>query len=190
MNLSIMVPTIGRPCLPKLLHELKAQLAPDDEVLVIGDGPVKMGAAVEPFGAQFRYLEHGPDHAWGHPQRNYAMPLAKGTHLMSLDDDDALCAGGLDMIRKAIAEHPSAPLMFRMHHEAILLWRDPVFMEGNVSTQMFVTPNVQGKLGKWGRRYPGDFDFMASTIALYPSGSLVWRPEITAIHGLGGKAPR
>lgn len=190
ITLSIMVPTIGRPSLAKLLQELKEQLGPGDEVLVIGDGPVGAGPAVQPFGEQFRYLEHGPDHAWGHPQRNHAMPLAQGTHLMSLDDDDALRPGGLEMIRKAIGEHPSSPLMFRMTHESMVLWREPSFWVGNVSTQMFVTPNVPDKLGKWGHRYEGDFDFMSSTLSLYPQNALVWRSEITAMHGLGGKAPR
>lgn len=190
MSLSILVPTIGRPCLTKVLAELKAQLAPEDEVLVIGDGPVNAATVVEPFGPQFRYLEHGPDHFWGHPQRNYAMPLSRGTHLMSLDDDDALCPGGLEMVRAAIRQHPNSPLMFRMHHESILLWRDPGVRDGNVSTQMFVTPNVKGKLGVWGRRYQGDLDFIVSTLALYPKNSLVWRQEVTAIHGVGGRAPR
>jgi glycosyltransferase involved in cell wall biosynthesis len=190
MTLSVMIPTIGRPCLPKVLQELREQLEAGDEVLVIGDGPVKVGAIVQRFGSQFRYLEHGPDHMWGHPQRNHAMPLASGTHLMSLDDDDALLPDSLAQIRAAIVRYPAVPLMFRMRHGPELLWRDPFVRVGNVSTQMFVTPNVQDQLGAWGRRYEGDLDFIASTVGKYPRHSLAWRPEITTVHGIGGQAPR
>lgn len=190
MTLSIMIPTIGRPCLSKVLEELRGQLELGDEVLVIGDGPVNAGSVVMNFGPQFQYFQHGPDHFWGHPQRNYAMPLSKGTHLMSFDDDDAIYGDALQKVRAAIFQYPDSPLMFRMNHGPGVIWQAKEVADGNVSTQMFVTPNVRGKLGVWGRRYQGDLDFIMSTIALYPKNSLIWREEVTAIHGIGGNAPR
>lgn len=189
ISLSIIIPTIGRPSLLNLLRQAREQLSEVDEIIVIGDGPVGMGGLVRGVGAQMRYLEHGPDHAWGHPQRNYAMPFARGSHLMFVDDDDRLCPEALRSIRMAIQDAPYAPLMFRMYHQRTSLWRKPLLADGNVATQMIVTPNDPGRLGTWGRRYAGDYDFILGTIALYPPGALVWRPELITIHGVNGRLP-
>lgn len=190
MSISVILPTLGRPCLRKVLDELRTQLSAQDEVLVIGDGPVGAESVVEEFGKGFRYLEHGPDHAWGGPQRNFAIPFARGSHLMFVDDDDAILKDSLRDVRQGIKEDPDRPLMFRMYEGPLSLWREMTLVEGNVSTQMFVTPNVAGRLGTWSRRYAGDFDFIKSTVTRYPDNALVWRSEFTVIHGINGRAPR
>lgn len=188
ITLSVMIPTIGRPELKRLLDEMAPQLAAGDEILVVGDGPQPEAAAMSADYKGVRYFEHGPDHCWGHPQRNWVMRFVKGSHLMSMDDDDRFAPDGLEAIRRALAESPDRPHMFRMHHEGAVLWREQVVRSGNVSTQMFVTPFVRGRLGKWGRLYEGDRFFIESTLKLYPEGfdALVWRPEITAVHGTVG----
>lgn len=193
MSLSVMIPTIGRECLSKLLAELVPQLCLDDEVLVVGDGPQPRAAEIiKGIDARVIYHEHGPDHAWGHPQRNWAMRRSRGTHLMWFDDDDALLPEALRTVRSAIASTPHLPLMFRMRHIGGVIWWKREVCDGNVSTQMFVAPNVPSRLGRWGHRYQGDLDFITSTLQLYPSGasSLVWREEVIAVHGIDGKAPR
>jgi hypothetical protein len=43
--------------------------------------------------------------------------------------------------------------------------------EGNVSTQMFCVPRT-ATLGKWGTRYEGDYDFIASTVAANPGSEV------------------
>ena len=184
-SLSILIPTIGRSELARLLSELVPQLLSCDEILVIGDGPQPLARAMADVDPRVRYLEHGPDHCWGHPQRNWAMPLARGAYLMSFDDDDRVAPRALERVRGAMADHPGRPLMFREYHEGSVIWSTRSVALGNVSTQMIVVPNVPERLGKWGSRYEGDYDFIQSTLALYAAGvdALVWRPEVIALHG-------
>jgi glycosyltransferase involved in cell wall biosynthesis len=184
--LSILIPTIGRPELKRILGELHPQLSEKDEIIIIGDGPQPNACeTAKGFDARIKYLEHGPDHCWGHPQRNWAMPKAVGTHIMSFDDDDRCAPTALRDIRKAVLETSVRPLMFREYHEGAIIWNRRAVECGNVSTQLFVTPNVSGRLGIWGRRYVGDFDFICSTLELYPDKeqALVWREEVIAVHG-------
>src|SRR5262245_10070947 len=102
------------------------------------------------------YYEYGPTHCWGHQQRNWAMQRAKGTHLMFLDDDDDdLLPRSLVAVRQIAAENPNSFIIFRIHHRGSILWTDRDPRMGNVSTQMFVVPNMQSNLGNWGARYEG-----------------------------------
>jgi glycosyltransferase involved in cell wall biosynthesis len=192
-SFSILIPTIGRPLLASLFQELLPQLGPHDEVMVIGDGPQPAARAmVAGMDRRVQYCEFGPAHCWGHPQRNWAMKLASRSHILSFDDDDAVKPGALERIRKAIMRHPGFPLVFKMQHGPVVLWKEKTLTCMNVSTQMFVVPNVKECLGTWGDRYEGDLDFIVSTSLLYPEQdqSIVWCEEIIALHGMGGTDPR
>lgn len=187
---SIMIPTIGRAMLDRVLGQLAPQTADGDEILVVGDGrqPEAQEMASR-HGGRVKYMEHGPDHCWGHPQRNWAMPLARGSHLMSMDDDDESLPGALSAVRAAVAAAPDSVHAFRIHHKGGLIWAERAVYMGNLSTQNFVVPNVPARLGRWGRRYEGDFDFIRSTLDLHPDGdaTVVWHEDIVAVHG---EAPR
>jgi hypothetical protein len=120
-----------------------------------------------------------PGHNWGSDERRYAMSLARGTHLVFCDDDDALLPGAVQAIRAGAEAHPNRPLMFRMIEPGgQVLWRDPVVRCGNHGTPQFVTPNEHARLGTWGTRYEGDFDFVKSTLERYPPDALVWDSTI------------
>ena len=67
--------------------------------------------------------------------------------VLFVDDDDMPSPHALPIIRKTAEEHPGRPLMFKMMHCGWELWREPKLAQGNVSGQMFVTPNVKGKVG-------------------------------------------
>src|ERR1019366_6528599 len=152
MKLSIIVPTQGRASLTQTLASITAQMLPGDELIVVRD-------------------DSGD---WGHTSRNKAMRQATGNYLLFMDDDDRYVDGAFAVVRAALAEHPDQPHLFAMHRhhhepkEDAVLPRTQDVTVGNVSTQMIVVPNDHGKLGTWGSRYEGDFDFIASTLALYP----------------------
>ncbi|HEU4338758.1 MAG TPA: glycosyltransferase family A protein [Planctomycetota bacterium] len=192
--LSIMIPTIGRASLRGILEDLVPQLEAQDQVLVVGDGRQWRAERIcKKFrDTRIEYFEHGPDHAWGHPQRNVAMRRAKGTHLLSYDDDDVVLPDGLRHVRTAIEHFPDRPLVFRMQHRSELIWKDREIRMANVSTQMIVVPNVAGRLGEWGRVYEGDLEFLKSTVALYPEKeqAIVWRLERITLHGIAGEVPK
>lgn len=155
MSLSIIIPTSGRWSLNATLLSITPQLEPGDEIIVVRDS----------------------SDDWGMKARNEAMRRAKGTWLAFMDDDDIYLPGALALMRAV-----TGPTIFRMrrgspHND--VLWTDKELRPGNVSTQMFVTPCIP--LGRWGNRYEGDFDFIASTLDLYPVGALTWRQEQIAV---------
>lgn len=160
-RLSIILPTTNRPTLHMAIRSCADQLLSGDEILV--------------------KLDQSRD--WGQTPRNEAMPQAKGDYLLFLDDDDVYLTGAFDVIRAALTENPGRPHIFRMRRGEYndLIWTEKVIRVGNVSTQMFVVPNDPARLGRWGKRYEGDYDFITSTLAKYPADSVVWREEPIAI---------
>lgn len=173
-RLSIIVATSGRDTLPRALRSIADQpLLPGDEVLVVGHTPEIKRTAEEFFGYRFVQFPYSGD--YGIAARQHAMPLATGTHLSFLDDDDSYLPGAFTAIREAIQAHPNCPIMFRMiTYWGQILWAEPVVQESNHGGQQFVVPNDPERLGQWGKRYAGDYDFIVSTLAQYPQAALVW----------------
>jgi glycosyl transferase family 2 len=181
-SISVVVPTIGRPSLLQALRSISSQMGPDDEVLVSGDGPQPLAREITAqFGAGFKYMESDSRaDDWGATPRNAALDVAAGDAVAFMDDDDVSLPGALDAVRRGLEENPGRPLIFMMRHRGRLIWERPELFSGNVSSQMFAVPNVPGRVGRWTTRYEGDFDFITSTLALYPEGSVVFREEVIA----------
>lgn len=176
VRLSLILATSGRVDLALAVHAAKRQMVEGDELLIVGGGSWAEAVA---FWAGARHVPHAPGGDWGNTERNTAMPLATGTHLLFIDDDDALTPGALAAIRAAVAEAPARCHVFRMiTPEGLVLPLRPVVAQGNLGTPMFVAPNVPEKLGRWSARYEGDFDYIVSTLAYYPDGP-VWHHPIT-----------
>ena len=188
-SISFIIPSIGRDSLNRTLESLRDQLSPRDEAIVVFDGRDGVAHFIDQIAglapkAQFIVLPNGPSGDFGGVCRNAGIRLATCDFLAFIDDDDVYDANAVETIRLALMSEPDRPHMFRMsrstYHDE--LWKVPRLAEGNVSTQMFVTPNIPEKLGKWTERYQGDYDFMISTVAYYADGesSIVWHPEIIA----------
>jgi glycosyltransferase involved in cell wall biosynthesis len=147
VSFSIIVPTAGRPTLGATLASIAEQLEPGDEIFVLRDD----------------------SNDEGDTPRNSAMPRARGTHLLFMDDDDQYARGALAAIRRFAEQHPGRIGIFRMRYDnGLVLWRRPELEFGNVSTQLFVVPNVPGKLARWERqgRVIGDYVFITETVKL------------------------
>lgn len=156
MKLSVIIPTIGR----ETLQRAKDSCAGADEIIVIPDST--------------------GDH--GYTPRTEGIRRATGTHLAFLDDDDVYLPGAIELFRQAACERP---VIFRMdHYDHGILWRKPELAFGNVSTQMFLVPNVPEQLGVWEAHDPsfaepgGDFTFIKGCAA--KMGEPIWRKEIVA----------
>lgn len=192
-SVSLIIPTIGRDSLARLLSQVHPQLAEQDEVMVAADGPslAAKSAVIACEDRRIRYCEvsYGPMGDWGHTVRNLIMPLASGSHLFFLDDDDECLPGAYETIRAAVAKTPNKILLFRVRHEGGVIWRAKEVVCGNVSTQMVVVPNVKGRLGAWlPHTYDGDYRFIQSCVYLHPlkEKGVEWREEVIATHGIGG----
>lgn len=173
-----------------MLSALAPQLQSGDECLVLGDGPQpnaeKIVGSFSALGVPVQYIEHALVQKWGNPQRNTAIDIAKGDLLVFIDDDDCPLPDGLSTIRQVGAAYPKRPLMFSMLHQGIRLPLTQSVVAGNVSGQMFIAPNVPGRLGVWSDRYAADFDFIEGTLRHYAPEDLVWRSEITTMQGFKG----
>ena len=178
-RLSIIVVTAGRKTLTRTLLSIQAQpLLPQDEVLVVGADPWIAEQADE-FG--FRYIEDGPFGCYGQRERTNAMAHAHGTHLLFMDDDDYYLPGAFEAVRAAIRQHPDVPVMFKMiAPEGYVLWTEPAVWCGNHAGTQFVVPNDPARLGTWGLRREGDFDFIEDTLTRYPPQALVWHSALIA----------
>lgn len=186
-RLSIVLPTVGRPSLERTLASIQVQrLLPGDEVLVVADGEQAMAQeAFHRSGLPGVFLSvPGPNGDWGHTPRNRALGRAQGDYLLFIDDDDIYVPGALTAVREALGLHPGRPHLFRMVRPKYgdVLWRVPRIVQGNVSTQMIVVPNLPHRCGVWGTRYEGDLDFIRSTAALWPAEALVWREEVVVAY--------
>lgn len=191
-TLSIIIPTVGRRSLAALLDSIATQEFIDgDEVLVIGDDPQggrfdpNVRVLVEAHGKHFSYLylADTPLNTYGHPKRNYALALCKGDYISYQDDDDLMLPGALKAIRQKCDEMPGKMFLFQ------LKWSDgsltPLGPEpSQTGGQSFVWPNLPGRMGGFGERYEGDYDFMVSTIGKHPEGKngLVFVPTVTTLY--------
>lgn len=187
-SFSFIIPTLGRETIRKALRAVIEESQEGDEILIIADGedayeridkiyPVDCRPSWFQVWETDRTEERG-----GAPQRDLGVELAMGTWLLFIDDDDKYFPGGVTKIREVVSSGPLVPHMFRIDHARDSIWKDKEVRNGNVSTQMFVTPNIRGLLGRWETDDPepnrgSDLKFIESTLALWPEGSLVWREE-------------
>lgn len=186
IRLSLILATSGRESLFFAARSARLQMQDGDELLIVGGGAIAETIARW---NQARWIDMPPGCNWGHKERNHAMPLACGTHLLFIDDDDALIPGALQVIRDAVATVPDRPHIFAMidpHGRKLPMV--PQIRQGNVGTPQIVAPNITGKLGVWGNRYEGDFDFIAGTVAHYADGPVWHNTVIYACRDFGRKA--
>lgn len=144
-SISIVIPTIGRAGLRRMLDTLTSQLGPSDQIIVVADGDEarlrcwqQLQAGID---ARIRFETHvDPQSCYGNAQRNHGRSLAAGDLIWFVDDDDQVASDALATIRTEA--HPQLATMFRMRHEGRLLWTANDIVPGNVSGQMLVVPNV------------------------------------------------
>ena len=172
-SISFIVPTIGRMSLVETLRSIETW--PGDEILVVGN--TEWTGDVRP-----RYIPCAPGGDWGHTERNFATPMAKGQYIAHIDDDDTYAPGTRRLMHDAATKTPGRPALFRMRYpNGITLWQDQAIRCGNVGTPMMLIPNVPEKLGTWKPYVGGDCAFLEG--CKWQPEEFVWRPEVIALLG-------
>lgn len=192
-SLSIIIPTHDpkRP-LARCLESIAEQpLHSGDEVIVIGDtreGELpEVERLVQSYGSRYRYLPFTDGLCtYGHAQLNYGLEQAASSWLLCQDDDDIYSVGAFDAIRDAIAGlQVPRPLLFRFrsYHGLIYWQREGLIARNHIGGHCAVFPNIPSRLGRFGPDYTGDYDYIRSTLDLWPEGDkiVVWRDQIIAI---------
>lgn len=186
VTLSVIVPTPDGGFLGALFDSIRPQLCEGDEVIVVGDTHSELleDVRLQVLGEGFRWFElNAGRHAWGHPQINLGIANARGDYLVFIDDDDVFSGDAFVSIRRAIRSlSEPGPLMFKFRSSRYgTLWQEKEIAVGKIGGHEFVVPNIPERLGEWSDRYEGDFDFISSTLAKWPTNSLTWQPEIIAL---------
>lgn len=169
MSIGVLISTIGKDSLIDMLNSLKNQLSKNDYLYVIVDG-LEFHDKVKEILSRFKgYLfnlnvvyENNNQGYWGHGIRNKYQNFLKGDYILHADDDDIYIDGAIDIIKKSISENFGKMLFFKFYHnykKNEYVWRVPVLMLNNIGTPCGAIPNIPEKMGTWGYRYGGDFDF-------------------------------
>lgn len=176
-SITFIVPTLGRESLGATLKSIKAR--PGDEILVIGNVRDSESLIDD---ITFRSISHPPGGDYGHTERNFATPFAKGRYICHIDDDDIYAPGTRAVLADAIEGTPDRPVIFRMRApNGVTLWQEKVIRCGNVGTPTFLLPNKQEMFGRWEPFVGGDCAFLEG--CKWKAEDYVWREEVICLVG-------
>ncbi|MEK0431707.1 MAG: hypothetical protein RL139_1511 [Gemmatimonadota bacterium] len=198
-GLTVITPTQGRETLTRLLDSVAANGLgenPQDEHLVVIDAHgmadhevARIQSTVGAYGPRWRAIRHDAGgHTWGHCEGNVGIEAARaGNYLTFNDDDDIYAPGAFAAIRQAIADDavqggPRVHIFrFTSYWRAVLPEGRNV-ARGHIGGHCLVVPNVDGKVGRLGHQYDGDFDLIDSTLALWGGvDAAVFHEDIIAV---------
>lgn len=116
---------------------------------------------------------------WGAYARNAALCLVDTEWITFMDDDDCYVPGAFDHIASAMSGQGIALFRARDLRNGRLYWDVDQLVEGNVTTQCYLIPNIKGKIGRFTTRYGHDYDFIVDTAALQGGlDKIRWLPEV------------
>jgi hypothetical protein len=168
MTYTFIIATTRRRTLYATLESIKPRAG--DQVLVVTDQAPKF---LPPYAT---FVQHPKGENWGAAERNHALTIATGDMISFMDDDDIYAENARALLDTVI---PGKPHIFKMRYRyGDFLWIDPRIRQGNIGTPMIVVPNDPKKLGRFGNRYEGDFDFLTS--CKWNQYEYVFRHEVIA----------
>ena len=173
---NVVLPTVGRASLRRMLSSLQTQLLPADCLTVIFDGGD--AAVVAAFQSQLNsflcrvdlIVEPQRLGAWGHNARTkHAPSLTRRDFVVHADDDDYYAPGAFDVLRLLCVDRA---VLYLTHYYDVRLRRfvpdlfDHEVRVGNISTQCGIIPyDVNGK-AVWAPVHGGDGMFYRALFEL------------------------
>jgi hypothetical protein len=164
----ILLATIGKISILKMLKLLKNQLTKIDFLTIVFDGreksknidiitkayfdfKCKVNIIVEPTNLGY----------WGHGIRNKHNDL-EGDFIYHIDDDDIILNNTFDTIRKHCTDTNIIYIFKIILENNKIVWRKPELEINYISTQSGVIPKELNKIGYWELKYGGDYHFYKS----------------------------
>lgn len=159
VSFHILIATIGRPTLQRLLDSLLPQLTVDDHVTIVFDGVAPIPLSVAGSAHIHIHREEMRLGHWGHGIRNKYAPLLEKTDFVMHADDDDTYTNTFDILRRRCVDVSTlyvTRMLIKPHH---LIPDEPVVREGNIGTPNGVIPYEKNKESQWALRLGGDGAF-------------------------------
>jgi len=161
-SFNILIATIGRPTLQRMLDSLYVQLDEKDCLTIVFDGH-----ATPPFFdiSKFKckviqYCEPTPLGFFGHGIRNkYASLLEKRDFIMHADDDDSYIEDSFNKIRNLIKSENTLYISTMIYSDYSVIPKYKVVCMNNIGTPNGIIPYNLNLLGEWKSMYGGDGRF-------------------------------
>lgn len=174
-SLHVLIATVGRATLLRMLQSLQPQLEPQDYLTVVFDArdDADVYFLAEDFLKEFKctcsiWMEPVNTGFWGHVIHNKYNELP-GDFILHADDDDIYTSDAMDAIRHYCIDSDTL-YIFRMKYSdgRPTLWHRHSIEEGEIGKPMGAIPSKYNSKGVWGYHYAGDFEFYNSLQAIIP----------------------
>ena len=160
----ILIATIGKLSILRMLHSLKNELLEKDYLTIVFDGTNHNYEIIKKYiEEQFIcntniILEKENLGFWGHGIRNKYKDL-EGDFIYHCDDDDIILEGSFKKIRN-ICIHKDTIYLFKIQTEnGNIIWKKKNINLTEISTQSGIIPKEINKEGHWALKYGGDYHF-------------------------------
>jgi glycosyl transferase, family 25 len=159
VSFHVLIATIGRPSLQRLLDSLLPQLTVDDHVTIVFDGVVPTSLSLVGKANIHIHREHVRLGSWGHGIRNKYAPLLEKTDFVMHADDDDTYTNTFDILRKRCVDTQTLYVTRMLINPHRLIPDDPVIRKENIGTPNGVIPYEKNKQSQWALRLGGDGAF-------------------------------
>lgn len=163
---SIIIPTIGRSTLLNVLRDVIAVLGPNDEALIVSDGPSASarGLVAAIFDTRCRYVETLPTNHWGAEQFDLGMSMATKDLLWLASDDDHIPLSAGEVVRTGATDLSRVHVFSMMYLGRVMGGSTRC---GSVSGQQIVLPANLPRAAYAARHDAiNDWAFLDATLAL------------------------
>ena len=169
MSFNILIATVGRPSLQRMLDSLSPQLVESDCLTLVFDGR----AAIPEFNlTKFKckvnqFCEPVALGFWGHGIRNkYASLLEKRDFVMHADDDDYYYPDVFAELRLLCKSTNTLYIAKMRHMNGVHLPQGPFIRVNHIGTPCGIIPYDLNTKGKWITAYGGDGKFYEQIASL------------------------
>jgi hypothetical protein len=166
----ILLATIGKISILKMLEFLKNQLTEIDFLTIVFDGSNKSKNIdiITKYCSEISFkckvniiIEEKNLGYWGHGIRNKHNDL-EGDFIYHIDDDDIIYDNTFNIIRKHCTDINMIYIFKIILENNKIIWETPVIKLNYISTQSGVIPKELNKKGYWELKYGGDYNFYKS----------------------------
>jgi hypothetical protein len=167
----ILIATVGRPCLKRMLDSLKDELTDKDAITIVFDGEIAFDRStfdkewIKDHRSTIHVMIQSPKlGCWGHGIRNQYQGClkTKTTYLMHADDDDVYVKGSFSFLRQRCISPHTLYIGCMKHYqkdEVIPPVGHKRIEQDKIGTPCGIIPFEKASMSVWKERYGGDFDY-------------------------------